>query len=85
LLDALSWPRGALARNVHWATRFRVNPSDRALSTIGDEKADRKLTFATAGGIGYVRLAKKPAVSSGFSQADEGTRTLDLLHGKQML
>jgi hypothetical protein len=24
----------------------------------------------------------KPAVSSGFCEADEGTRTLDLLHGK---
>jgi hypothetical protein len=28
---------------------------------------------------------KKPAVSSGSCEADEGTRTLDLLHGKQML
>ena len=28
------------------------------------------------------RLVVKPAVSSGFSEADEGTRTLDLLHGK---
>ena len=25
---------------------------------------------------------KKPAVSSGFCEADEGARTLDLLHGK---
>jgi hypothetical protein len=28
---------------------------------------------------------KKSAVSSGFLEADEGTRTLDLLHGKQTL
>ena len=27
----------------------------------------------------------KPAISAGFLEADEGARTLDLLHGKQML
>ena len=31
------------------------------------------------------RTNEKPAVSSGFCKADEGTRTLDLLHGKQTL
>ena len=29
-----------------------------------------------------VPLKRRPAVSSGFPRADEGTRTLDLLHGK---
>jgi hypothetical protein len=28
---------------------------------------------------------KKPPISGGFLEADEGTRTLDLLHGKQTL
>jgi hypothetical protein len=28
---------------------------------------------------------KKPPFSGGFLEADEGTRTLDLLHGKQTL
>jgi hypothetical protein len=28
---------------------------------------------------------EKPPVSEGFLEADEGTRTLDLLHGKQTL
>ena len=28
---------------------------------------------------------RKPTVSSGFLEADEGARTLDLLHGKQTL
>jgi hypothetical protein len=28
---------------------------------------------------------RKPSVSGGFLEAGEGTRTLDLLHGKQTL
>ena len=45
-------------------------------------KASHPLTI-TARGVQAPRLAiEKPAVSSGFCEADEGTRTLDLLHGK---
>jgi hypothetical protein len=40
----------------------------------------------TVGGVhGSGQAMKKPAASSGFCEADEGTRTLDLLHGKQTL
>ena len=31
------------------------------------------------------RVHEKPAICGGFLKADEGTRTLDLLHGKQTL
>jgi hypothetical protein len=33
----------------------------------------------------YCLANRKPAVSSGFPRADDGTRTHDLLHGKQTL
>jgi hypothetical protein len=49
------------------------------------KKADQYLTNASTPFAEADDAIEKPAVSSGFSEADEGTRTLDLLHGKQML
>jgi hypothetical protein len=42
------------------------------------QRAFARLTSGTS-------AKRKPAVSSGFCEADEGARTLDLLHGKQTL
>jgi hypothetical protein len=45
-------------------------------------RPDRNLTEPSRTSERGPRDKRKLAVSSGFSEADEGTQTLDLLHGK---
>jgi hypothetical protein len=48
-------------------------------------KPDQNLTEPLANARAGTRGREKPDVSSGFSEADERARTVDLLHGKQTL
>jgi hypothetical protein len=48
----------------------------------GGRFASQALTITITGDHGPAQAIEKPAVSSGFRRADEGTRTLDLLYGK---
>ena len=48
-------------------------------------KPSQSLVETFAGLLWSLRTKEKPCLSGAFPEADEGTRTLDLLHGKQTL
>jgi hypothetical protein len=63
--------------------------STRSCLWRSDEAPGERIGMSTRGNPQWFQTVsggnRKPAVSSGFLEADEGTRTLDLLHGKQTL
>jgi hypothetical protein len=62
------------------------DPDFIAPGIIGDTaKADLGLTTRAREQHGAIPTMRELAVSSGFLRADDGIRTHDLLHGKQML
>ncbi len=78
----------AMTRDEHAVERLRAIV-DGSLGTSGGPLGTGLGTRGTSEGVSGLDTSslehENPRVSRGFGEADEGTRTLDLLHGKQTL
>jgi hypothetical protein len=82
---AAGWSEAELASEIDDAEPATIQTAPRMRARTTSIWYPRLVPAALHASLAVLLKTKDPAISRAFVRADEGTRTLDLLHGKQTL